>query len=69
MNYNLVLIILVSLQLWNVFKTGNKDLEERAQVIIPEIMENTKNEDDELPKTLTKQWIILKKIWYYRKQV
>lgn len=36
-------------------KIGNKDLEERAQVITPEIMENTKNKDDELPKTLTKQ--------------
>ena len=35
-------------------KIANKDLEERAQVIIPEIMENTKNKDDELPKTLTK---------------
>ena len=35
-------------------KIGNKDLEERAQVIIPEIMENTKNKDDELPKILTK---------------
>ena len=35
-------------------KIDNKDLEERAQVIIPEIMENTKNKDDELPKTLTK---------------
>lgn len=34
-------------------KIGNKDLEERAQVITPEIMENTKNKDDELPKTLT----------------
>ena len=36
-------------------KIGNKDLEERAQVITPEIMENTKNKDDELPKILTKQ--------------
>lgn len=35
-------------------KIANKDLEERAQVIIPEIMENTKNKDDELSKTLTK---------------
>ena len=35
-------------------KIANKDLEERTQVIIPEIMENTKNKDDELPKTLTK---------------
>ena len=35
-------------------KIGYKDLEERAQVIIPGIMENTKNKDDELPKTLTK---------------
>ena len=35
-------------------KIGYKDLEERAQVIIPEIMENTKNKDDELSKTLTK---------------
>ena len=35
-------------------KIANKDLEEREQVIIPEIMENTKNKDDELPKTLTK---------------
>ena len=35
-------------------KIGYKDLEERAQVIIPEIIENTKNKDDELPKTLTK---------------
>ena len=35
-------------------KIGNKDLEERAQVIIPEIIKNTKNKDDELPKTLTK---------------
>ena len=35
-------------------KIANKDLEERAQVITPEIMENTKNKDDELPKTLTK---------------
>ena len=35
-------------------KIGNKDLEERTQVIIPEIMENTKNKDDELPKTLIK---------------
>ena len=35
-------------------KIDNKDLEERAQVIIPEIMENTKNKDDELSKTLTK---------------
>ncbi len=34
-------------------KIGYKDLEERAQVIIPEIIENTKNKDDELP-TLTK---------------
>lgn len=35
-------------------KVGHKDLEERAQIVIPEIMENTKNKDDELPKTLTK---------------
>ena len=35
-------------------KIGSKDLEERTQVIIPEIMENTKNKDDELPKTLIK---------------
>ena len=35
-------------------KIANKDLEERAQIVIPEIMENTKNKDDELPKTLTK---------------
>ena len=35
-------------------KIGNKNLEERAQVITPEIMENTKNKDDELPKILTK---------------
>ena len=32
-------------------KIGQKDLEERAQIAMPEIMENTKNKDDELPKT------------------
>lgn len=35
-------------------RIADKDLEERAQIVIPEIMENTKNKDDELPKTLTK---------------
>lgn len=35
-------------------RIAHKDLEERAQIVIPEIMENTKNKDDELPKTLTK---------------
>ena len=35
-------------------KIGQKDLEERAQIAMPEIMENTKNKDDELPKKLTK---------------
>ena len=35
-------------------RIAHKDLEERAQIVTPEIMENTKNKDDELPKTLTK---------------
>ena len=32
-------------------KIGTKDLEERAQIVIPEKIENKEKEDDELPKT------------------
>ena len=32
-------------------KIGTKDLEERAQILIPEKIENKEKEDDELPKT------------------
>ena len=32
-------------------KIGAKDLEERAQIVIPEKIENKEKEDDELPKT------------------
>ena len=46
-------------------KIGTKDLEERAQIVIPEKIENKEKEDDELPKTKSikdeKQFKILPK--------